>query len=318
MEYSIYKLKFLCGVHFGKNTLDSSGYAFFADTLFSALFQEALKLENGDTMADTLVHYVKDGSLVFSDAFPYIENNNLHEEYYLPKPMIHIENDADKGDSSKKKMYKKLVYIPVSCFDAYLNGNFPIERADELDRELGWSAVKVSAAIRGEEETVPYRVGAYYFKEGSGLYLIAGFGTKEVQDCFELLLKCLSFSGIGGKRSAGFGRFELLKTEVPEVFHKRLKAGKTKTHVMTLSVSLPMEDELSIAIEGASYLLQKRSGFIASETFAEEQRRKKDLYVFQSGSCFRTVFHGDIYDVSSGGAHPVYRYAKPFFMEVAL
>ena len=318
MEYSIYKLKFLCGVHFGKNTLDSSGYTFFADTLFSGLFQEALKLENGDTVADTLVHYVRDGSLVFSDAFPYIEDNNFHEEYYLPKPMIHIENDADKGDSSKKKMYKKLAYIPVSCFDAYLNGNFPIERADELDRKFGWSAVKVSAAIRGEEETVPYRVGAYYFKEGSGLYLIAGFGTKEVQDCFELLLKCVSFSGIGGKRSAGFGRFELLKADVPKMLHKRLKAGETKTHVMTLSVSLPTEDELSIAIEGASYLLQKRSGFVASETFAKEQRRKKDLYVFQAGSCFRTVFHGDVYDVSSGGAHPVYRYAKPLFMEVAL
>ena len=29
-------------------------------------------------------------------------------------------------------------------------------------------------------------------------------------------------------------------------------------------------------------------------------------------------FAGDIYDVSEGGKHPVYRYAKPIFMGVSL
>ena len=49
---------------------------------------------------------------------------------------------------------------------------------------------------------------------------------------------------------------------------------------------------------------------------AKEARRKRDFHVFAAGSCFANQFLGDIFDVSTGGAHPVYRYAKPLFMEV--
>ena len=83
---------------------------------------------------------------------------------------------------------------------------------------------------------------------------------------------------------------------------------------MTLSVSLAQEDEMEEVLQGASYLLEKRSGFVYSETFAAEQRKKKDLYVFSSASCFNRRFRGDIYDVAEGGNHKVYRYAKPLFM----
>ena len=55
---------------------------------------------------------------------------------------------------------------------------------------------------------------------------------------------------------------------------------------------------------------------MASEFYAEEYRRKRDLYVFAAGSCFKNEFEGDIYDVTNGGSHPVYRYAKPLFMGV--
>ena len=58
--------------------------------------------------------------------------------------------------------------------------------------------------------------------------------------------------------------------------------------------------------------------FVASSDYAEEWRKKKDLYVFTAGSCFVNCFAGDIYDVSEGGKHPVYRYAKPIFMGVSL
>lgn len=87
---------------------------------------------------------------------------------------------------------------------------------------------------------------------------------------------------------------------------------------MLLSVALPADDELENALENASYLLEKRSGFVASSDYAEEWRKKRDLYVFTAGSCFVNCFAGDIYDVSEGGKHPVYRYAKPIFMGVSL
>ena len=77
-----------------------------------------------------------------------------------------------------------------------------------------------------------------------------------------------------------------------------------------------MDDELEQALEDASYLMQKRSGFVASAIYADEWRKKRDLYVFSAGSCFKNCFQGDIFDVSDGGRHPVYRYAKPLFMGV--
>ena len=84
---------------------------------------------------------------------------------------------------------------------------------------------------------------------------------------------------------------------------------------MLLSVALPADEELENAMENASYLLEKRSGFVASSDYAEEWRKKKNLYVFTAGSCFCKLFcRKRSTDVSEGGKHPVYRYAKPIFM----
>ena len=44
MKYSIYQLDFYNGVRFGKGRLETTEMTFHADTLFAALFQEAIKL----------------------------------------------------------------------------------------------------------------------------------------------------------------------------------------------------------------------------------------------------------------------------------
>lgn len=306
MEYTIYKLKFLNGVHYGINSLENTKYTFLADTLFSALCIEAIK--RGQQYLDELVYYVKSGQLLFSDAFPYIQ-----DEYYLPKPMLHIENDF-QGDSIIKKAYKKMNFVPLTGFEEYLKGTLAIEKAYDLTK-FGFTDSRVSASVRGEEETMPYRIGIYYYKEGCGLYLLVKWEKGKILELFEELLEGVSYSGIGGKKSAGLGRFEFYKVKtLPQQLRNRI--NKEKGKFMTLSVSLPTEQELDAVIEHGSYLLEKRSGFVDSSNYALQQRRKKDLYVFQAGSCFTDKFEGDVYDVASGGGHPVYKYAKPLFMEV--
>ena len=69
-------------------------------------------------------------------------------------------------------------------------------------------------------------------------------------------------------------------------------------------------------MEGARYLLLKRSGFIASASYAPELRRKQDFCAFCAGSCFEKRFKGDLFDVGGSGAHPVYRYAAALWMEL--
>lgn len=307
MDYKIYRLEFQGAVHFGRQNIKTGEYVCPADTVFSALCQEALRM-SGNALND-FYQYTKEGGLLFSDAFPYIG-----ETYYLPKPMMRIETENARGESVLKKAYKKLKYIPVEMLDVYLKGEYDVLHAPDLER-LGHFVMKTAASVRGEEETRSYRVGTYTYAAGSGIYVIAGYTQQRALELLEELWKGLSFSGIGGKRAAGLGRFKVQTDELPAAFRKRLE--KDGERYMSLSVSLPREEEMETALQGAEYLLCKRSGFVASEQYAMEQMRKRDLYVLKAGSCFRVRYGGDIYDVSDKrGKHPVYRYAKPMFMEV--
>ena len=71
----------------------------------------------------------------------------------------------------------------------------------------------------------------------------------------------LQYTGIGGKRSSGYGQFDLTILDLPDSLKNRL----TKAHqgpVMTLTTSLPVEKELEYAMETGSYLLSKSSGLL--------------------------------------------------------
>lgn len=308
MDYKSYRLKFEGAVHFGNKSLESGGYTFCADTLFSALCQEALKM--GEDTLQEFYSYAKSGMLLFSDAFPYIGSS-----YYLPKPVMHVEAEHTKGDSVIKKAYKKLKYIPIDAMDDYLSGHYDVLHAPDLSR-LGKSVMNVLGAVRGEEETRPYRIQTYYYHEGNGLYLIIGYQNDKSLNLAEELFMGLSFHGIGGKKASGMGRFTFSQAELSSAFYAKLGV-QGKRH-MSLSISLPRDEELEDALHEAQYIVCRRSGFVDSGHYADQQMRKRDLYVLQAGSCFCVPYEGDIYDVSgAGGRHPVYRYAKPIFMEVS-
>ena len=298
MKYKIYRLKFPNGVHFGGNSLDESKMTFSADTLFSALYQEALAI--GERTAKNLYECVQEGRILFSDAFPYIGDTN-----YLPKPMIRITKSEQEGDSVVKKAYKNLKYIPMDKMDTYIKGNLDPQQESQRLKSLGVKALKTSAAIHGYEETMPYHVGVYYYNNGCGLYIMAGFESVYEEELFYNLMDSLSYSGIGGKRRSGFGRYEM--EGITDVC-----LPEQGDHYMTLSVSLPEENEMGV-LQNASYQVVKRGGFVGSESYSDEYRKKKDLFMISAGSCFQKMYSGNIYDVSNAGKHAVYRYGKPIF-----
>lgn len=84
----------------------------------------------------------------------------------------------------------------------------------------------------------------------------------------------------------------------------------------SLSFSLPKEEELGNVMDDGNCQFLKRSGFVASGDYSDEFRKKKDLYGIAAGSITKIKYKGDIYDVSEGGKHPVYRYAFPMFLGV--
>ncbi len=303
MKYAIYRLFFPKGVHFGQTTLESSEMTFQADRLFSALCNEAVS--QGSDALDRLVSLAEDEKILLSDAFPYADG-----VYFLPKPLLPIEHAWQEEDISKRKLYKKLSYLPLSACSDYLEGKLQVETLVQI--KFGVSSMKVSVKLEPGEEAEPYRIGTFSFREGCGLYIIVGYEEKEALSFVEELLESLALSGIGGRRSTGMGRFELRRGTLPKEGIERMDGEYP--YYTNLSVALPEPEELPGALEGARYLLEKRSGFVASEQYAPEPRRKRDVYAFQAGSCFSRRFKGQLRDVSNRGKHPVYRYLKPIFM----
>lgn len=302
MQYSIYKLEFQTGVHFGTGMLNESAYTFQADQLFSALYIEALKMNCEKELFDC----VKNGKLLFSDAFPY-----FGQQYMIPKPMLYVEAKV-KGISEQKKKYKKIQFIPVEQLEDFLDGTMDLD--GEIFKGYGTYMQQSMVNVRNNEETLPYRVGTFYFSENCGLYIIVVYESESEKTLAENLLEGLSYTGIGGKKSVGLGKFNLLRGKMSKCMQEHLERDSNKK--ILLSVALPRDEELECALNGASYQLSKRSGFVASSDYADEWRKKKELFVFVSGSCFEQLFEGDVYDVSDGGSHPVYRYAKSLFMGV--
>lgn len=308
MNYSVYKMHFRGNVHFGIKTLESCQFSFYADTLFSALCVEAAKED--EALIKQLYEAVIGNKLLVSDALPFVG-----EDLLLPKPLS-VKTDNAARSSVLKKKYKKLGYIPLSSFDDYVNdlNSFDAERAGDILSGIGTFSSKESVQIKDDDDSEPFIIGSFRFNPECGLYVVVAYEGDSEKELFDKLFKSLSFSGIGGKKSSGMGRFTLEVIEADNDLVTLL--NKESDSQMTISIAMPAEDERVSALEGAEYNLLKRSGFVYSETYSDTECRKKDFYSFAAGSCFRKKFSGDIYDVSDNGKHPVYRYAKPLFIGV--
>ena len=313
MIRAIYKLKFKTGVHFGNGSLTDSLNTFQADTLFSALCIESLKI-GGEEKINKLVDAAKYGKIKISDSFPYISDT-----LFIPKPFMPIEVKNNKKNSSKeKKAYKKLKYLPIDKIDEYMKGKLEVVDINKKVGELGISEERTLVAIRGFDESEPYHMGVFRFFKDAGLYIIAEFNESEYKNLFDEIFKSLSYTGIGGKVSAGLGRFEIEEEELPKKLEERINNAESSKIKMSLSVCLPEDEIMEEVLEDAYYRIEKRGGFISSENYANTPMKKKDFYVIRAGGCFDKIFEGRIEDVSIKGKHPVYRYAKPLFMEVPI
>ena len=305
MKYRVLKLRFQTAVHFGTGGLTTTGYTVMADTLFSALCVEAVR--NGRDLT-AFVERVKESHIRISDAMPFIG-----ERLYIPRPLMEIDLDIE-GDSSAKKALKKLPYIPAEKLRDYLAGKMDAEEEASLfHQELGEEYFLEKMPILDVEQTEPYRISCFRFKEGSGLYILLGYDCEEDYFEFSEMIELLSYAGIGGKVSAGYGKFSVTSIACPETLTERMKEAHWHTF-MTLSVSLPLEEELENIAATAQYHLIKRSGWLSPGT--EAIRKRTDIYMFEAGAICENRYKGDLYDLSEGDTHPVFRYGYPMFMGV--
>lgn len=325
MKYGVFKWHFTTDVRFGTNKgqLSDSEYIMHSDTLFSALCIEALKI-GGEEMLEKLYQLSHEQKLLFSDTMPY-----RNETYFLPKPMLRMATKEQQSSSVLKKAAKKLKYISAEAFQDYLyslsgQGTFDLEKANRDFAGSLYNQNRVMVSVSGQDEPLPYYVNSWHFAEDAGLYLIVGYENEDDLYFLAQLIVSLGYSGVGGKKSSGLGKFWIDDVIfLDDAYSDGLEAlqtllGNPGQIQMTLSLALPRADELEDALKGATYQVLKRSGFIDSVDYALEQRKHRNLYVLAAGACFSKTFKGDIYNLATKGRHPVYRYAQPLFLGVNL
>lgn len=335
MEYILYFLQFDTPVHFGcgeeGGKLEKSTLRYRADTLFSALCCEMAAV--GDV--DGLVSVYEKASrehLLFSDLFPYVKKDD-EPHLFLPKPILTIERNEKepaasyqqfKTKATQQKSLKKMEYVRVSESVDYLKSLGSGYYGDWERPDTGQSHMVTRVHCSTGADPLPYYVHEITLSNEAGLYGILGYDEEEDGDWILALLEQMGVSGIGGKRSSGYGKFHFDDDPIymdqdgcytdDAVLYALLTADDA-TYYMNLSVLLPQAEDLPVVQEG-QYTLCKRSGFLTPEGMTAA--KKEDIYMIRAGSCFSRKITGQIADVSSGSLHPVWRYGKGLYVGLSL
>lgn len=300
MVRKIYKLHFTSPVRFGQDAGKGFQYCFCSDTLFSALYLSQME----ENRQDDFLERVKENKLKFSDAFPY---NGA--QYFVPRPAgIYAKRMLADTDPSVRKLMKKIQYIPLELFDGWLSGK---EEPQKMMAKFGTDVERTRVSLR-EEEPLPYPVEGFQFYQHCGLYVISESADEESQRVMDDAMRSVAATGIGGKKSSGWGHYILEEDCVPAYLENAMN-DKTAQHQMLLSTAYPGKNEASV-MDNARYVLKRRGGF--TDGFNERPKKKRTTWSFASGSTFDTRFNGTVMEVSTTTDHPVWRYAKALMMGV--
>lgn len=331
MDYYIYKLAFTTPYRFGSTTsgagLEQADEICHADTLFAALANEVISFY-GQEVFDKFKNACIKGELLLSDTFPYSKNS-----LFLPKPLLSVSHRAEKTVSEIKKrmentkLLKKRKYIPIRNFNEYINS---IHTGKKIANEnIGHNDAFTQKELiehvncRGDE-SLPYFVEQVNFAKDCGLYFIIACQDSDLYQMVSEFIKALSYSGIGSKRSSGYGKFtyKLIPLEKNtddkdiSILYKMLTT-KIGDKYMALSTVIPKEDEVSVIKKGF-YNLLPRSGFVTDVAYSSTPLKRNRYFSIAQGSCFPKPIIGNIIDVNNNGKHPVYRYGKGLYVRLSL
>jgi len=341
MKVAVYKLRFPHGIHVGAYGIGTEDVRITipADTLFSALLSAWIGLGNDPepwTSEFPRTHDKEtldaDPPFLLTSAFPY-----KGSVLFLPRPLD--PSYLQKIPEKDRKKWKKLPFISETLllkmakgasFEEILNeGEFRLKGKVFVHRDESKEIPDGSPVW--EEHTVPrvtldrvsstsnlFHVGRVEFAKGAGLWFGVIWRDSErpcgdvtFKEAFEIALKALSQSGIGGERSVGYGVFnyELMdEFNWPEPLPGR--------PALLLSRYNPRPDELPEVLRDApGYLLEEVRGW----TFSPHgQFRRRSIVMLKEGSVIRprNGVMGHVVDVGPLHAekkepllpHPVWRY----------
>ena len=307
-------------MHFGDTSeggnLEIISSTLGSDVLFGACCHE---ISHNTGLLQSFIDSVKEQHIVLSSLFPYCIDNGEYQ-LYVPTPIIQIDSKElpitsfaeTKRVATEQKKIKKIEYIRASQlqnFSQYIESDTSQKHMPIFGAKQAMTQVN----MRGEKSR-PYYVGSYQFMSNTGLYIIAGFIDDDSRELFEAIFELLGLSGIGGKRSGGYGKFELADDSIQlesEGIYKDDSALYALLHnkhgkMMCISTCVPTSEEVATLKQG-SYKLQKRGGFVGS-TGSEIQVKRNSYYVIKEGSVCPKALVGQMLTITGDSLpHPVYR-----------
>lgn len=317
-----------------------------SDTLFSALIVTWLEMNQQSLVANLLTDFAAQPPLALTSCFPYAGPINL-----LPRPLLPVHPEGGG------KGYKRVRWVSSQIFARLINGITPGEltklwNSTTEDKTASgllqdgrvWvttsERAEIAVALRQEQrqtlnlwesEKRPhvaidrinsrsnlYHVGAVRFTPGCGIWCSVRGEAAWVARTVEAL-RLMADSGVGGRRSRGYGRFILHEADA-----MTLPAVDGSSHQVLLSRYAPTEAEMTLLrAPGASYSLVTVGGWSQNLRNIPIIRQK-----------VRFLSEGSVIQRSSGVAgqllnlrppqtppqynHPVHRYGFGFSTAVRL
>ncbi len=312
MKTYLYKLKFLSPLHISSDplSLGKAEVVLHSDTLFSAI-ANAFAL-----LFDVKDEFFFSPPFLISSAFPY-----YNKTLFLPKPFCPFRSPQNE---EFRKEIKKSGFISMEIFRKFAGGE-EINLSKEnfasggfiTETPIKYMVYKSSERPRSTVSRVYGNTEIFYstsveFGENSGLYFFVKFPDEQVKKEFDSALYLLGDTGIGGERSAGYGRFEFASNEF------NLPQNSEEKYFMAISLYYPTEEEINAGIlKNARYALISRQNWVFSGK--AQPIRSKKVRMFAEGSIFKTQgdISGQIVDVTPELAeirlpHRIVRYGKVF------
>jgi len=320
-------------VHFGDLGIgmEKSGERAYSDTLFSAWVSSYARLFGGEAVEQLFARFPKQAQsspleppFRLGSTFVY-----YNETYYLPRP-IEPPKGYPEDSLAFAKEYKKLTYLPLKIWQRWYQGE-GFTDADREELELKVKQPKTFGKLEEaktfdysktfQSQRVPkvsldrttrasnfYHVGFVQFQPEAGLYFLIHFpeADSSLEDELKAALDFLGDEGIGGEKSSGAGRFTATWHDLDEVWKSVVNFKQFNFHgLISLLWEHPFASEY---LQGASYALQERGGWIASPV-SGQQARRQSVQMFTEGSVFPQPISGMLANVTPGNfkAHPIYR-----------
>lgn len=324
MKYYLFLLKFLTPVHFGNSALggmlEKVELAYGADELFSAIVTEAANL--GEDV-QPLIQYFSKQDIVLSSLFPYWQEQGKEVELYLVKPFyrgipaehLNLSYSETKKIATKLKKLKKGGHILIREMDKLLTAlNNPQRKLDEEYTIHHFATETTTTRVNLRREiSLPYSVGSYLFADKAGLYFVLGVKDENQLGKIKKIVESLGLTGIGGKRSSGWGKFVL--ANAPVELAKAGKDGKRLNQMLHcendglyMNIAPVCPENVEDINDDASFKIKKCSGFVLQNMDGNMVKRDS-VYMLQDGSCFDKPIKGKMVEFHVRGvSHEIYRY----------